>query len=113
MNYWTMKASRLFSLVGCLGALFSTSSLTVPSAVANTFSTGFESGPPPGTALFGSAFVDSTGGVNGSGVLKLTKAGNALQGSFIYAKAKSGPDVARSDLAHLKRYLETLFPTGK
>ena len=37
----------------------------------------------------------------------------ALQGSFIYAKAKSGPDVARSDLAHLKRYLETLFPTGK
>ena len=37
----------------------------------------------------------------------------ALQGSFIYAKARSGPDVARSDLAHLKRYLETLFPTGK
>ena len=37
----------------------------------------------------------------------------ALQGSFIYAKAKSGPDVARSDLAHLKRYLETILPTGK
>ncbi len=35
-----------------------------------------------------------------------------LQGSFIYAKAKHGPDVARSNLAHLRRYLETLFPRG-
>jgi len=34
----------------------------------------------------------------------------ALQGSFIYAKAKQGPDVVRSNLAHLKRYLETIFP---
>ena len=33
--------------------------------------------------MFGSAFVDSTGGVNGSGVLKLTTTGNGLQGSFI------------------------------
>jgi TetR/AcrR family transcriptional repressor of nem operon len=36
----------------------------------------------------------------------------ALQGAFIYAKAKRGPEVARSDLAHLKRYLETILPTG-
>lgn len=35
-----------------------------------------------------------------------------LQGAFIYAKAKRGPEVARSDLAHLKRYLETILPTG-
>jgi TetR/AcrR family transcriptional repressor of nem operon len=35
-----------------------------------------------------------------------------LQGAFIYAKAKHGPEVARSDLAHLKRYLETILPTG-
>ncbi len=35
-----------------------------------------------------------------------------LQGSFIYAKAKHGADVARSNLAHLRRYLETLFPRG-
>jgi hypothetical protein len=77
-----MKASRLFSLVGCLAGIL-TSSLTVPSAAAGTFSTGFESGLPLGTAVFGSAFVDGSGGVNGSGVLKLTTTGNALQGSFI------------------------------
>ncbi len=33
----------------------------------------------------------------------------ALQGSFIYAKAKQGPDVARANLAHLRRYLGLLF----
>ena len=36
-----------------------------------------------------------------------------LQGSFIYAKVKQGPQVARDNLAHLRRYLEMLFkPTG-
>jgi TetR/AcrR family transcriptional regulator, transcriptional repressor for nem operon len=33
-----------------------------------------------------------------------------LQGSFIFAKSKAGPDVARQNLAHLRRYLESLFP---
>lgn len=33
-----------------------------------------------------------------------------LQGSFIFAKARGGADVARENLAHLRRYLETLFP---
>lgn len=33
-----------------------------------------------------------------------------LQGSFILAKAKNGADVARDNLAHLRRFLETLFP---
>jgi TetR/AcrR family transcriptional repressor of nem operon len=32
-----------------------------------------------------------------------------LQGSFIFAKAKQGPDVALASLAHLRRYLEMLF----
>ncbi len=32
-----------------------------------------------------------------------------LQGSFIFAKAKQGPEVARESLAHLRRYLEVLF----
>lgn len=36
----------------------------------------------------------------------------ALQGSFIQAKARQGADVARANLAHLRRYLETLFPRG-
>lgn len=33
-----------------------------------------------------------------------------LQGAFIYAKARQGPEVARQALAHLRRYLELLFP---
>lgn len=33
-----------------------------------------------------------------------------LQGSFIFAKAKDGSAVARENLAHLRRYLEILFP---
>jgi TetR/AcrR family transcriptional repressor of nem operon len=32
-----------------------------------------------------------------------------LQGAFIFAKAKQNPDVAAGCLAHLRRYLETLF----
>ncbi len=32
-----------------------------------------------------------------------------LQGAFIFAKAKQGPEVAREGLAHLRRYLDTLF----
>ena len=33
----------------------------------------------------------------------------ALQGAFIFAKVKQGPEVARDCLAHLRRYLELLF----
>lgn len=33
----------------------------------------------------------------------------SLQGAFIFAKAKQGPQVARDCLAHLRRYLELLF----
>jgi TetR/AcrR family transcriptional regulator, transcriptional repressor for nem operon len=38
-----------------------------------------------------------------------------LQGAFILAKSKGGPDVARDCLAHLRRYLLQLFhrPTSK
>jgi TetR/AcrR family transcriptional regulator, transcriptional repressor for nem operon len=34
---------------------------------------------------------------------------SVLQGSFIFAKAKQGPEVAVESLAHLRHYLETLF----
>ena len=39
----------------------------------------------------------------------------ALQGAFILAKAKGGPEVAAECIAHLRRYIELLFarPTGK
>jgi TetR/AcrR family transcriptional repressor of nem operon len=38
-----------------------------------------------------------------------------LQGAFILAKSKGGPEVARDCLAHLRRYLLQLFqrPTSK
>ena len=32
-----------------------------------------------------------------------------LQGAFVLAKAKGGPEVARDCVAHLRRYLEQLF----
>jgi TetR/AcrR family transcriptional repressor of nem operon len=34
---------------------------------------------------------------------------SALQGSFIFAKAKQGPEVVRENLDHLRRYLKVLF----
>jgi TetR/AcrR family transcriptional repressor of nem operon len=34
---------------------------------------------------------------------------SVLQGSFIFAKAKQGSEVARENLTHLRRYLEWLF----
>lgn len=34
-----------------------------------------------------------------------------LQGSFILAKAKGGPDVAAASIDHLRRYIELLFTT--
>ena len=36
---------------------------------------------------------------------------SVLQGAFIFAKAKQGPEVARESLAHLRRYLELQFTT--
>ena len=38
---------------------------------------------------------------------------SVLQGSFIFAKAKQSPDVARESLAHLRRYLEYLFAPSR
>lgn len=36
-----------------------------------------------------------------------------LQGGFILAKAKGGPEAARESVAHLKRYFEMLFGKGE
>lgn len=40
---------------------------------------------------------------------------SVLQGAFILAKAKGGPEVARACVAHLRRYVELLFqrPAGR
>jgi TetR/AcrR family transcriptional regulator, transcriptional repressor for nem operon len=34
---------------------------------------------------------------------------SVLQGAFIFAKAKQGPEVVRESLAHLRRYLQFIF----
>lgn len=33
-----------------------------------------------------------------------------LQGAFVLAKAKNGPEIARDCVSHLRRYIESLFP---
>ena len=35
---------------------------------------------------------------------------SVLQGSFVFAKARQSAEVARQNLAHLRRYLVLLFP---
>ncbi len=76
-----MKRSRVLrrKKVICLAAfgiialaLHTTTAFTP--AHAGTFSTDFNSGLPTGSSVFGTAIVDSAGGVNDSGVLKLTQA---------------------------------------
>lgn len=37
---------------------------------------------------------------------------SVLQGAFIFTKAKHDPAVARESLAHLRRYIESLFPVS-
>jgi len=34
---------------------------------------------------------------------------SVLQGAFIFAKARQGPEVVRDGLAHLRRYLTLIF----
>jgi TetR/AcrR family transcriptional repressor of nem operon len=36
-----------------------------------------------------------------------------LQGSFIFAKSRQGPEIVRENLEHLRRYLGTLLPASK
>jgi TetR/AcrR family transcriptional repressor of nem operon len=38
---------------------------------------------------------------------------SVLQGAFIFAKAKQGPEVVRESLAHLRRYLGLIFNTSR
>ena len=54
--------------------LWSGVTLVFNNAIAGSFAAEFESGPPAGATLFGSAYVDSSGGFGGGGALKLTDA---------------------------------------
>lgn len=67
---------------------------------AGTFTSNFNSdtNAPPGTTVNGSTFVDATGGVDGSGVLKLTRALNSQSGSFVVSDLDAGAPVYGFDL---------------
>jgi TetR/AcrR family transcriptional repressor of nem operon len=47
------------------------------------------------------------GGVSAQSLALHTQA--VLQGAFILAKAKGGPEIAKASAAHLRRYFELLF----
>ncbi len=63
-------------------------------ARAGTFSSNFDDAQvPTGSAIFGNAVVEPAGGVNNSGVLKLTKAANGQQSAFIIEDVDAGAPV--------------------
>src|SRR5438876_12365584 len=57
---------------------------------AGTFATDFNSGTPSGVTLFGNAFVDTAGGVGGTGVLKMTTNTPNEQAAIILDDLDSG-----------------------
>jgi hypothetical protein len=66
---------------------------------AGTFTTDFNSGElPANTMTNGTTVIDTTGGVNNSGVLKLTKALNGQSGSFVISDLDAGNPVYGFDL---------------
>lgn len=56
---------------------------TLGQGFAGTFSTGFNSGPPARGMTFGNAAIDRTGGVEESGVLRLTESKADQEGAFV------------------------------
>ena len=65
----------------------------VLSTRAGTFNNDFNSGQPPGTAVYGNTVVEATGGVGDSGVLKLTKAINSQTAGFVIDDLDGGATV--------------------
>ncbi|MDB6027894.1 MAG: hypothetical protein JWM68_4117 [Verrucomicrobiales bacterium] len=73
-------------------------------AGAGSFFSDFNSGLATNASVFGSATVDKKGGVNGSGVLKLTTAQVSQMGSFV-VHSLDGKKPAASFLATFKAYI--------
>ncbi|MGC8744821.1 MAG: PA14 domain-containing protein, partial [Verrucomicrobiia bacterium] len=59
-----------------------------------TFVTDFESGLPAGANIYGAAVVDTTGGVNDGGCLKLTPATGSQSGSLVIDELTPGKKVS-------------------
>lgn len=74
--------------------------LATHEAKAGTFSNNFNTGTtaPAGTTLNGSAVIEATGGIDNSGVLKITKAINSQSGSFVIDDLDAGAPVYGFDL---------------
>ena len=72
----------------CLCLLISLTA--VLTASAGTFSTDFNSGVPAGASLYGSALVDTTGGPDGSGCLKMTSAVASASAGFVIDNFDNG-----------------------
>ena len=67
---------------------------SVLSLSAGTFTNDFNSGNPPGTSLYGTtAFVDSSGGPDGSGCLKITTAATSQSAGFILDDLDAGAQI--------------------
>ncbi len=88
--------NQVKSIVGMLGL----AAAAILPARAATFSSDFNSGTnaPAGTTLNGTAVIETTGGVNNSGVLKLTKAVNGQGGSFVIDDLDAGAPVYGFDM---------------
>ncbi len=86
-KYETHLASVLVGGAICLTQLY------CPFSHAGTFSSDFNSGKPAGVSVYGSATVETTGGVGGSGVLKLTTNKNNLQGALVIGDLDAGAPI--------------------
>jgi hypothetical protein len=67
-------------------------------ARAGNFTSDFNSGVPSGVTLNGTSVIEPTGGVNNSGVFKLTKALNSQSGSLVIDDLDAGNPVYGFDL---------------
>ena len=95
----TQAVARTFSatndlLAGALGFDGTPLSVLAVYGHAATFTADFNSGLPTGTSTNGTAFIDTTNGVDGSGVLKLTVAQGTQVGWFTVNNLMPGQAVA-------------------
>src|ERR1035438_7222672 len=67
---------------------------TILTASAGTFTANFNSGPPAGASLYGNAFVDTTGGPDNSGCLKMTTNAVSQTAGFIINDLDSGAAIS-------------------
>src|SRR5262245_39658613 len=65
-----------------------------------SFITDFNSGLPAGSAVYGNAIVDTSGGVTNSGTLKVTRAINNQLGSYIVEDIAGGLPVTNFTISY-------------